>query len=195
MGFLNGKKNAGGGKKQVSTPLLLAMLALGVVFMFLSVRPDAGSNAPSPVPKESLTLGGRERDYRERLEEELAGLLQKVQGAGEVAVMITLESGPVYEYAKNDETTARTTREQDSGGGTRVIEENTQRSQAVVTRGDGGAEAPLVVRESYPPVLGVIVIAEGAKDPRIAEQLLRAVQAGLNLPAHRITILPMKQKG
>ncbi|MBS4023717.1 MAG: hypothetical protein KGZ79_15075 [Dethiobacter sp.] len=186
--------NEGGGKKSPSTLVLLALIALGIIFMFISTKPQQYS-APPPLPdtSEAVARQSSRADYKESLERELSSLLRRVRGVGEVVVMITLESGPVYEYAENRETVGRTTQEADSGGGTRQVTESTERTQPVLARAaDGSREAPLVMRETQPQVRGVIVIAEGADDPVLQEQLFRAVQAGLNLAAHRITVLPMK---
>ena len=40
---------------------------------------------------------------------------------------------------------------------------------------------------------GVLIVSEGAKSPIIKRQLLETVSSILQLPAHRIVILPMKE--
>jgi stage III sporulation protein AG len=132
-----------------------------------------------------------EDDYRARLERDLAAALRRIRGVGEVVVLVTLESGPSYVYGENSEAVRRTTQEEDGGGGRRSIAEDTHRTQVVITR-DGGTEKPLVSREIQPELRGVMVIAQGAADPYLREEIIRALQAGLNLPAHRVTVLPMK---
>jgi stage III sporulation protein AG len=182
-----------GGKKQPSTFILLALITLGIVFMFISSQPKQFT-APPPVAgtSEVIARPSAVPDYRETLERDLATLLRRVRGVGDVVVMVTMESGPVYEYAESSDVSARTTQEEDSGGGARQVTESTERKQPVIARTETNREAPLVIREMQPRVGGVIVIAEGAEDPVLREQLFRAVQASLNLAAHRITVLPMK---
>jgi len=188
-----GEREQGSGKKP-STLVLLLLLAVGIIFMLISVKPD---NLPESVPEppadssEVLARSARQ-DYKASLERELAAMLRRVRGVGEVAVMISLDGSPVLEYGETREATERETREVDSGGGTRYIRESTERREPVVMRTDGGRESPLVIRESQPGIHGVIVVAEGARNPVVYEQLFRAVQAGLNLSPHRITILPME---
>ncbi len=190
-GYTDGEK---GGKKPPSTLLLLGLVILGIVFMFISTQPKQYTT-PSPAvvdPGEAAVWAGSKPDMKESLERDLASLLRRVRGVGDVEVMVMLESGPVYEYANTSDTSDRTTHEVDSGGGTRQVTESSERTQPVLARGDTNKETPLVTSEMLPRVRGVIVIAEGAEDPVLREQLFRAVQAGLNLAAHRITVLPMK---
>jgi stage III sporulation protein AG len=189
---LTGRDQAASRGKGPSALVLLALIVVGIVFMFISVKPEE-QRAPVP-PAESVEVVARpaRQEYRESLERDLAAMLRRARGVGEVAVLITLDSGPVYEYAESREATGRETREVDSGGGTRHIRETAEKTQPVVMRADGGKESPLVAREVQPGIRGVIVVAEGAENPYVYEQLFRAVQSGLNLAAHRITILPMK---
>jgi len=186
------KSESPGVKGPKSTWFLLALLVLGIVLMFISANPDRGAQPAPPVEsKEALANLGGKSDYKERLEKELASHLRRVRGVGDVTVMVTLESGPVFEYGENRETTDRTTQEEDGGGGKRAIDEQTVRTQLVFTR-DGAGEQPLITREMQPRLRGVMVIAGGADDPVIRERVASALQAILGLPAHRVTVLPMK---
>lgn len=175
-----------------STLFILALAVVGIIFMFISANPSTGPVVQPPVTQSSETLAPlRKPDYKERLEQELTEHLRRVKGVDEVAVMVTLESGPMYQYGENKDTTDRTTQEEDGGGGVRSIEERTTRTQLVITR-DGSGEQAVITREIEPMLRGVLVIAKGAEDPVLKERITLALQSGLHLPAHRITVLPMK---
>ncbi|MDW7651452.1 MAG: hypothetical protein SCK29_03570 [Bacillota bacterium] len=179
------------GGPQKSTLFLLALAVVGIVFMFVSANPEAQSPAPQPQPAaETLAVAGK-GDYRQQLERELADRLGRVRGVRDVSVLITLESGPTYEYEQDRQTTERSTHEADGAGGLRDVEETTTQTQAVITR-DNSAEKAVVKRELHPRIAGVMVIAQGAENPVIKEQITLAVAAALNLPAHRIRVLPME---
>lgn len=181
-----------GGKGKRSTFILLALALVGIVLMFISANPEQ-NRSPGPAPKSSeaviAPLGNRS-DYRERLERDLEDRLQKMKGVASVSVLITLESGPVSEFAQNTETTERKTTEADGAGGLRDIHETSERQQTALTR-DGSGEQALVVQERQPQIRGVLVVARGAQDPLVKEQITHAVEAALHLPAHRIRVLPM----
>lgn len=145
--------------------------------------PDAGAKAPISVKAES---------YEEILADKLAALLSRIQGAGEVAVTITLENGSTQEHAKNITKESRTVSEKDTAGGIRTTTETKESEQILLTK-DNGTDRPVVVREIKPAIKGVLVVAEGAYDSAVKANLMKAVEAGLGIPAHKITVLPQKR--
>jgi len=44
-------------------------------------------------------------------------------------------------------------------------------------------------------VSGLLIVSEGAKDPKVQMQLLETVSKVMQMPAHRIMIVPMESKG
>jgi stage III sporulation protein AG len=67
--------------------------------------------------------------------------------------------------------------------------EMSEDKKAVMTDGE-----PMVVKEVYPKVKGVIVTAEGAGDISVRKAISEAVAAALDVPAHRICIYKMKEE-
>jgi stage III sporulation protein AG len=183
-----------GGEKKGARPMYfyLALLLVGIVLMFISANPERESE-PTPPSQSTEVISpslGR-ADYREQLERDMENRLGKVKGVSEVTVLITLEGGPVYEYAQNSDSTDRNTREEAGDGGTRNISESTKSTQAVIARENNGERA-VITRELLPQIKGVLVVARGADNPLVKEQIAHAVAAAFNLPAHRISVLPMK---
>lgn len=122
---------------------------------------------------------------------ELGGILGQVAGAGQVSVSVSLEAGPEQNYAQNTTIDKSTVEERDTGGGTRVTTDLNNKAEVVFANSGG---APLVVKETGPVIKGVLVVAEGAKDAEIKAKLSRAVQTVLNLPAHRVVVLPKESR-
>ena len=127
-------------------------------------------------------------DYVRRLETDLASILSKIQDAGRVSVMITLESGAEIIPAKDESTSDKVTNEKDTSGGTRIINEKTTDDKVVFTAAQGGNSKPLIIKEINPEVKGVIVVAEGAKDSKVKLKISRAVQTVLDIPAYKVTV-------
>ena len=50
-------------------------------------------------------------------------------------------------------------------------------------------------KKNSKPIEGILVVAEGAKDPAIKNELARILSAVLQLPEHRIVIVEMKKRG
>jgi len=172
--------------------LLLVVVLLALLLMNLDgFARKPGVESPPRIPE---TPAGQEAL---RGELELAGRLKKVladiSGVGRVEVLLTLERGSEYLYARTADRSSKETREEDSSGGTRLIQESVDRSQLVLTRSPQGHEEPVLITEVFPVIKGVVVVAQGAQDPRIKERITRAVQTALGVGPHKITVLPMGQ--
>ncbi|MBS4007823.1 MAG: stage III sporulation protein AG [Clostridium sp.] len=187
--FFRGERAAKGTR---STTFLLALACIGIVLMFISANPNQSRTPPSSDKNSEAVLNpfGVKGDFRERLESELEDRLKQVRGVKAVSVLITLESGGVTVYAQNTENTERSTTETDAAGGQREIKEVTEQKQLVMTR-DGSGEQAVVTESRQPKIKGVLVVARGAENLLIKERLTTAVAAALDLPAHRISVLPM----
>ncbi len=128
----------------------------------------------------------------EDLEERMEFILSKIHGAGDVNVMITFESGrelvPAYDLKNSD----NETEEKDGGGGSRSIKNIERESKMVFGNGKNGSEGPVIIKEIEPKALGVVITAEGAKDPVIKDSLYRAAEVLLDIPIHKIQVFPKK---
>ena len=83
-------------------------------------------------------------NYVRRLENDLSSILSKIQDAGRVSVMITLESGAEIIPAKDESISEKVTDEKDTSGGTRTINEKTTDDKIVFTAAQGGNSKPLL---------------------------------------------------
>lgn len=137
-----------------------------------------------PVQSETTKLNSLERD----LENKLQTTLSRMNGVGQVAVSVSLFSGLKSNYARNENVTKRTSKETDKASGTRETTEVTENNQLVMP---SGTTQPVMVMEERPQVAGVLVIAEGAKDPRIKEEIHTALKTLLDIPATKITVEAM----
>jgi len=131
------------------------------------------------------------RNYEETLELKLANLLSQVRGAGAVAVSITLENGDTREYAEDVTKESRVIQEKDNNGGLRTTTETKESDQILLSK-ENGNDQPIIVRETKPEIKGVLVIAEGAQDSTVKANITWAVEAGLGVPAYKISVLPQK---
>ncbi len=168
---------------------VLIMLVVGMGLLTLPDIVGIRRVAREDDPPQAQTSAGQEQDHAARLARQLEDILSRVQGAGRVSVQIFLGSDSVVTYATNT-TRSRTDREEATEAGlrSRLLEESTQ-STVVLLRGPGGDERPLVTAVQYPEVMGVLVVAQGAGDSRVKEELIRAVQAALGVPPHRVRVM------
>ena len=123
------------------------------------------------------------------LEQRLKNILSQIKGVGEVEVTVLLASGPRFDYAVNVSTIEKQIDEKDQSGGVRTTTEITEDGQLVIVRSDRtGGEEPVVTQEYKPDIQGVLVVAEGADNPRVKANLLNAITTILDLEAHKVDI-------
>ncbi|MBE0466256.1 MAG: hypothetical protein IBX71_03415 [Candidatus Desulforudis sp.] len=202
MNDLFGGDGGSGGAKKGQKVFLLALAVLGV-FLLLIGHIDFGGGDPNaspvgatspPIQQQSASVQARlqiqaEEEY---LASRLQALLQQISGVGEVEVSVRLEGSTTSEYAVNHSTGRKVSDESDQAGTTRVTTDVSETGQLVVVRGDRGYEIPVVEREVAPRVVGVLVVAEGARNPQIKAELFRAIRIALGVEPHKILVLPKK---
>lgn len=127
------------------------------------------------------------------LEKRIEDFLSQIDGAGNVNVMITYVSGKEIVPATDTKKTENDTQEKDSSGGTRSTKQNNFESKIVYEEMQGGGKKPIIIKEIHPPVKGVVVVADGAKEPKVRESLMKAVQVLVDVPIHKIQILERKR--
>ncbi|MCR8642418.1 stage III sporulation protein AG [Paenibacillus sp. N1-5-1-14] len=184
--------------------LILAGLlgaALMIMNSFLSVTPvppaSIGPRA-SPASDHTTTMasGGKELskfgEYEEISGRKLKEILQKIVGVGDVDVQVEIESTEEIVVDKNYQDSQDNTVERDTGGATRNISSVTRKGEVVIYQVEGN-QNPLVIKTIKPKARGVIVVARGAEDLTVKRMILEAVERGLDVPAHRISVLPRKQ--
>ncbi len=178
---------------------LAGLMALGALLVMIGNagdNKDLSAENKNPGEKIKVTAQPSGESVMDREEKALAARLQEmlseIEGAGRVKVTVKLASSSREDYAINTTTGSKTTQEKDQGGGTRTITENTGNNQLVVVRGDKG-ETPVVEQEQSAKITGVLVVAEGAGDPRVKSDLFQAVRVSMGVEPQNILVLPAEK--
>jgi stage III sporulation protein AG len=138
----------------------------------------------------SATQGSQSAVTTDSIEAKLASTLSRIEGAGDVEVMITYEStSEIVPAISVDKQTSTTTDNSDNGTST-TSTENTQ--SEVVTVGGSSGNSALVLKEVSPKIRGVIVVAEGADDITVKLNLLSAVETLLSVSPRQVDVYKMK---
>jgi stage III sporulation protein AG len=122
---------------------------------------------------------------------ELKSMLTKMKGVGRVDVMISFESGEEIVPAVNINDGVSSTNEKDNEGGERKTTQNNKGSQVVMTT-KGGDSQPVVLKKNNPKVLGVMIVAEGAKDKQVQLDVKNAVASLLGIQSNKVNVYPME---
>jgi stage III sporulation protein AG len=172
------------GKKGLELLITIVIIAI-IAGIYLSTlqKQDTGKTQKE---SSSLTLA----DYAERTEKRLKEVLSAIEGAGNVEVMITYESGPEI-IPVVDSSTQKNSTESTSQDSTSLNTSETESAKAVTVQQQSGAE-PIVLMEKQPKVRGVIVIAQGANNMRVKIEVQQAVKTVLDVSLNCIDVFTMK---
>ncbi len=125
----------------------------------------------------------------DELEAKLEGILSKMEGVGKVSVMITYSKGSEIVPMQNETSKTSSTQENDSDGGTRIIEETDKTTEIIYSNGTT-IETQTVIN---PIVKGAIVIAEGASNATVKSNIVSAVEAITGLATYKVQVFEMNQ--
>ena len=143
-------------------PVLL-VIGLGLVLLLL---PFGGEKQEPESSQESTGFDLAETEKR------LADALSRIDGAGDVTVLLTVQNGPRRVLAEDV----------DRDG---VNERSTQ--TVVLSKGSGQQET-VTVQQVYPRYQGALLVCEGGDDPAVRLRLTEAVSALTGLGADKISI-------
>jgi stage III sporulation protein AG len=193
-----------GGEKRVQTFRWLLLIGLvGVGFMiihsFINIEKlDQGGNSrTSPAPNDQQVFMEQSQpktvfeEYEAKVGNRLKEILETIVGVGTVEVMVTIDSTEEIVVYRNLRESSKETTERDQSGGNRHITETT-RSGEIVLHEVSGDQQPIVLKTIKPKIRGVVIVAKGAENVTVKKLILEAVAKGLDVPAHRISIIPRK---
>lgn len=122
------------------------------------------------------------------LEKRLENILSKMDGVGEVSVLITYSESSTIIPMYNESTSKSVTEETDTSGGVRTIQsEDSEKS--IVTGSDSN---PVTEKTVNPKIEGAIVTASGAGNANVKANIVSAVEAVTGLSTHKIQVFEQK---
>ena len=110
----------------------------------------------------------------------MCGILEKIDGAGEVEVMITLESCYENVYAKGYSTQSDV---DEAGAQSQITEEY------VIVKNGSSTEECLVVKVYEPKIKGVAVVAEGADNAQVKKAITDTVCALFDISSNKVSVI------
>jgi stage III sporulation protein AG len=202
------KKGAEKGK--FSFQYVIVILCIGLMLMIvgnlLSPNDDQGDTAPvfqeddTDRQEDQETFGQRSssqssemEQYEIQYENQIKESLEQIVGISDVTVMINLAETERMVYEKNSSTKQQKTDETDREGGTRKVDDVSRDEEVVIVR-EGDQEKPLLVQKEKPQVRGVLIVAEGVENAQVKGMVVEAVSRVLDVPAHRVSVMPKKSK-
>jgi len=172
-------------KKPISRYVMIAVICLGLLAMIWPIGRNSDSAAIQPAKSGQAANDMVKSDLTANLE----SILSQVKGAGVVEVSISLASDGQKSYASNSRDENREIREGSTSNGAKMTNEETKVRDLAVSAG-----GPLLVENKTPEVLGVLVVADGADRPEVAERLLEGTATLLNISPYQVSIMPRERE-
>ncbi|MCQ2387450.1 MAG: hypothetical protein MJ066_03270 [Clostridia bacterium] len=143
--------------------LLVILLLIGLVVLIIS-----SFNFDFNSSKDEVSI------YISNLENKLEKCLSNVEGAGKVSVVISVDSGMETVLA------TKTTEDETLNGIKRE-------ESPIIVNGK-----TVVIKEMYPKITGVLIVADGAKDLNVYKRIQQATMSLLDVEINKIEILTRK---
>ena len=160
---------------------LFALGLAGILLIFFSELPGT-ARSQTQGQAEAGTMQSVGAEYAQEMEEKLTRILQQVQGAGQVHVMVTLEATGQSVYAQDEELSS-------SSGQDGQRQSSTRTEHVIIDSGAG--KAPILEQAYEPEVRGVAVVCEGGDDILVVGRITELVSVVLGIPTNRICVTKM----
>ena len=162
--------------------LSLVFLAIGAVCLLLL--------SELPVLSENEELSSDDTyafssQYTEKTEKELQKILEKIEGAGQVKVMVTLESCYENIYAKSYETENK----QDADS----VSENLKEEYVIIKKNSNNEES-LIIKVYEPEIKGVAVVCEGGGNTQVKKAITETVCALFDVSSAKVSVTKMNKR-
>ena len=167
---------------------LAAAVIVGVILILAG---DIFLNDSKPKEKKEETVI-QNQDYRSELENKTKKILSMVEGAGNVDVMITFNSGSETVFAQENKKSTSETEENASEGDRRGIVSETEENSIVTVNNSDGSTSPVIIKEMAAEIAGIVIVAEGGDSIIVKDSLIRAAQALFSVPANKVEVFKMK---
>ncbi len=167
---------------------LFTAFLIGILLLLMNHVFFQPSENETEIESEQQTEQTEQKQYHteQEIEKRLEYIFSNMEGVGQVKVMVTMKNTKASVLAKEERKEYSFTEEGKKTQSQK--EENT----IVMTEDNRGTRTPVIVQEKMPEIEGIVIVAEGGEDARIAQMLSEASQALLNVPAHKVAVLKMK---
>ncbi|MBQ9314616.1 MAG: hypothetical protein IJ220_06480 [Clostridia bacterium] len=183
MDNLLSKWKEGSSKKQIENVVIFIILLIIVIIVINSLFSEE-KNVTQKIESQEIINNTVNSD---ELESKLQKILSSINGVGNVEVMISYSNTVTQIPMFNTKENTTTIEEQDVNGGKRKTEEISN-EQSIIFEEKNSTKIPALKQTMMPEVIGVIVVAEGANNQVVKENIKNAVQAVVNIASHHIQV-------
>lgn len=152
--------------------VLVAVVGIAFLVWPTGEKKSGAAQATPKIEAEDTTLAQTEA----RMEE----ILAKIDGVGELDLMLTLDKSAKQQYVQDSELSY--------SGPTNAPEDYARKSSNVVLSQGAGQEGLLLEESVYPTYRGALVVCQGGNNPEVKLAVTQAVAALTGLRTDRVTV-------
>jgi stage III sporulation protein AG len=160
--------------------LVLIMFSLLAVVLLIASEFTTTNNSNDEI---NVKTGVSSTEYIKSQEKKLKTLLESIDGAGEVEVMITLESCYENVYLKDSSLKTQSTK-----GELKEEQEDTY----IMAKTGSNTQEGVIIKVYEPVVKGVAVVATGGDSEKVKMAIIETVSAVFNINSVNISVEKMK---
>lgn len=157
--------------------LIITIIAINVIWSGDKEKSDVATNSNKQLAiQENLqdVTTGSSQEYD--INKDLENILSKINGAGRVEVLVTYTESSEVVAMYNENVKESVTEETDSNGGIRTIEQK-DNNKEVIYKEENGEKLPVTQKIVMPQMEGAIILAEGANNAEVKNNIILAVEA------------------
>lgn len=190
------KDDEGNSKKKIENLVVFVILLIITLIVINYVWNDGKKNNTNNIKEESsykqLATNVNSVSTKTDLEQKLEDILSKIDGVGNVRVLITYSQSSEVVAMYNETLKSSSTEEEDSSGGKRKVDETDSTKEVIYTQ-ENGINVPVTQKVINPTIEGAIITAIGANNAIIKTNIIQAVEAVTGLPTHKIQVFEMSK--
>ena len=191
------ESNGGNDKKKIENLVFfIVILIITIVIINIIWNGNKTTNKQEDNPSSKQLATSTDEQIKQdttqttNLEEKLEAILSKIQGVGNVKVCINYSESSEVVAMYNETSKVSDTKESDTTGGTRKIQE-TDSQKDIIYKEENGEKTPITQKVVQPKIEGAIITAKGANDMTTKTNIIQAVEAATGLATHKIQVFEM----
>lgn len=153
--------------------LIVTIIIINLIFKDEKKENDNTSEIQN---NENVKLATSKEDDTYNLEAKLEEILKKINGVGNVKVLLTYSETSKTVAMYNEDSTKNDTEETDKQGGNRKVSETSTKKE-VIYQEVNGQKIPVTQNIINPKIEGAIITAVGAQNTQVKENIIQAVEA------------------
>lgn len=183
------KKEDKSNKKKIENLIFaFALLVITLIALNFIFKDDNKKEKANVIEISNNTSTNQNNNVNKDTEKELESILSQIKGVEAVKVLITYSETEKLVPLYNESSSQSTTEEKDTEGGVRTIE-NYDTNKEVISDAN---QNPITEKIILPKMEGAVVIAKGAANTQVKENIINAVEAATGLAVHKIQVFEMK---